>query len=73
MIDLKKKQALHVDQNAIQQISFTANLDRAENTETFFFFEEVKETILGFSQKALQKYFINLFCFDIISASNFNI
>ena len=53
MIDLKKKQARHVDQNAIQQISFTANLDRAENTETFFFFEEVKETILGFSQKAL--------------------
>ena len=53
MIDLNKKQALHVDQNAIQQISFTANLDRAENTETFFFFEEVKETILGFSQKAL--------------------
>ena len=35
------------------KISLTANLDRAENTETFFFFEEVKETILGFSQKAL--------------------
>ena len=31
-IDLSKQQALDADPKAIQQINFTANLDRAENT-----------------------------------------
>ena len=31
-IDLSKQKALDVDPRAIQQINFTANLDRANNT-----------------------------------------
>ena len=49
-IDLSKQQALDGDPEAIQQISFTANLDRQRNTIMFFIIEEVKETILDFSQ-----------------------
>ena len=49
-IDLSKKQALHTDPRAIQQINFTANLERAGNTTMFFDTEEAKETVLDFSQ-----------------------
>ena len=35
---------------AIQQINFTANLDRVGNTRVYFILEEAKETILDFSQ-----------------------
>ena len=49
-IDLSKQQALDVDPKAIQQINFTANLDRAGNTAIFFIIEEAKETVLEFSQ-----------------------
>ena len=42
-IDLSK-------QKAIQQINFTANLDRAGNTRVYFILEEAKETVLHFSQ-----------------------
>ena len=49
-IDLSKQQALDVDPRAIQQINFTANLDRAENTRFFFILEKVKETFFEFSQ-----------------------
>ena len=38
------------DPRAIQQINFTANLDRAGNTKMFFLIEEPKETVLVFSQ-----------------------
>ena len=38
------------DIKAIQQINFTANLDRPGNTGTFFIFEEAKETAFDFSQ-----------------------
>ena len=48
-IDLSKQQALDADPRAIQQVNFTANLDRNGNT-TFFIIEEAKETILDFSQ-----------------------
>ena len=34
----------------LEQINFTANLDRAENTRVYFILEEAKETILDFSQ-----------------------
>ena len=50
VIDLRKQQALDVDPRAIQQINFTANLDRAGNTRIYFILEETKETILDFSQ-----------------------
>ena len=49
-IDSSKEQALDDDPKAIQQIDFTGNLDRAGNTRIFFILEEVKETILNFSQ-----------------------
>ena len=49
-IDLSEQQALDVDPRAIQQINFTADLDRAENTIIFFIIEEAKETVLDFSQ-----------------------
>ena len=48
--DLSNQQALDTDLKAIQQINFTANLDRAGNTGTFFIFEEGKETAFDFSQ-----------------------
>ena len=49
-IDLRKRQALDADPRAIQQINFTANLDRAGNTRIYFILEEAKETIFEFSQ-----------------------
>ena len=49
-IELSKQQALDDDPRAIQQINFTANFDRAGNTTMFFIIEEVKETVLDFSQ-----------------------
>ena len=49
-IDLRKQQALDADPRAIQQIKFTAILDRDRNTTMFFIIEEAKETVLDFSQ-----------------------
>ena len=49
-VDLRKQQALDTDPRAIQQINFTANLDRAGNARVYFILEEAKETILDFSQ-----------------------
>ena len=49
-IDLSKQQALDVDLKAIQQINFTANLDRAGYTRFYFILEEAKEIVFEFSQ-----------------------
>ena len=49
-VDLSKQQALDADPRAIQQINFTANLDRAGNTRVYFILEEAKENILDFSR-----------------------
>ena len=49
-VDLSKQQSLDADPRAIQQINFTANLDRAGNTRVYFILEEAKETILDSSQ-----------------------
>ena len=49
-IDLSKQQVRDADPTAIQQISFTAGLDRAGNTAFFFIIEEAKETVLDFLQ-----------------------
>ena len=49
-IDLVKQQTLDAGPRTIQQINFTANLDRAENTPMFFLNEEAKETVLDFSR-----------------------
>ena len=49
-IDLSKQPTLDADPRAIQQINFTANLDRAGNTRIYFILEEAKETVLNFAQ-----------------------
>ena len=49
-VDLNKQQTLDADPRAIQQIKFTANLDRARNTRIYFILEEAKETEPDFSQ-----------------------
>ena len=49
-IDLSKQQELDGDPRTIQQITFTANLDRSENTTMFVVIEKAKETVLNFSQ-----------------------
>ena len=52
-IDLSKQNELDADPRAIQQINFTANLDRTGNTTIFFIVEEAKETVFEFSQGTL--------------------
>ena len=42
IIDLSKQQELDADPRAIQQINFTANLDRVGNTTMSFIIEEAK-------------------------------
>ena len=49
-VDLSKQQALDADPKAIHQISFTGNLDRADNTRLYFILEEAKETVSEFSR-----------------------
>ena len=49
-VDLSKQQALDANPKAIQQINFTANLDRTGNTRFYFILEKAKETVFGFSQ-----------------------
>ena len=49
-VDLSRQNELDADPTAIQQINFTANLNRAGNTTMFFIIEETTETIFEFSQ-----------------------
>ena len=49
-VDLSRQQALDPDPRKIQQINFTANLDRAAHTRVYFIFEESRETKLNFAQ-----------------------
>ena len=53
-VGLSKQQALDADPRTIQQINFTANLDRAGNTTVFFIIEKAKETVLDFSQGSVK-------------------
>ena len=53
-IDLSKQQVLDADPKAIQQINFTGNLTGNNNRLMFFIIEEVKETILKFSQETVK-------------------
>ena len=53
-IGLSKQQVLDVDPEAIQQISFTVNLDRNGDAIMFFIFEEAKETILDFARRTVE-------------------
>ena len=52
--DLSKQQELDADPRAIQQINFTADLDKAGNTRVYSILEEAKETILDFSQRKVK-------------------
>ena len=75
-IDVSKQQALDIDQKAIQQNNFRANLNRGENvnnnTIMFFIIEEAKkkqQQKKDFSQetvKLLSTCSTILFCFNII-------
>ena len=47
-MDLTKQQALNVDPTAIQQITFTRNLE--QQARTIFITEEAKKAVLHFSQ-----------------------
>ena len=50
VVHLSKQHALDADLKAIQQINFTANLDRVGNTIIYFILEGARETVLDFSQ-----------------------
>ena len=51
---LSRQQGLDADPKVIQQITFTANLEREGNTTMFFIIEEAKETILDFPQETVE-------------------
>ena len=51
VVDLSKQQALDADPKAIQQINFTANLDRENNTRFYFILEEAKGNVLNFHKE----------------------
>ena len=53
-IDLSKKQTFDADSKAIQQIDFTANLDRAGTTTMFFIIREAKETKFNVSEATVK-------------------
>ena len=53
-IDLSKQEALDVDPKAIQQISFTGNLNGNNDRLMFLITKEAKETFLNFSQRTLK-------------------
>ena len=50
-IDLSKQQALDANPKAIQQISFTGNLDQAAGVKMFFIIEETTETVQIFHKE----------------------
>ena len=59
--DLSKQEKLDADSRSIQQINFTGNLSRAEGAKMYFIIEEVKKTVLDFSEgivKVLLFYFV---------------
>ena len=51
-IDLSKQKEVDFNPKAIQQISFTGNLEN--QSATFFNIEEVKELVLDFSQRTVK-------------------
>ena len=53
-IDLSKQQGLDADPKVIQQINFTANLDREGNTRFCFILEEAQEIFFEFSQGTIK-------------------
>ena len=64
-INLSKQHAFDADPEAIQQINFTGNLERDENTQMFLITEEAKETASDFS-KGTVRVFSFFFFFSLI-------
>ena len=52
-IDLSKQQKINIDPKAIEQIDFTGNLEKYNET-LFFIIEEAKKTKLNFSNRILK-------------------
>ena len=50
VIELSSQEVLNANPKAIQQINFTANLDRAGQTAMYLIIDKANETILYFSQ-----------------------
>ena len=50
-LDLSQQHALDADPRAIQQINFTANLDRDDGVTIFLIIEEAKEAVFEFSKE----------------------
>ena len=71
---LTKQQAFDADLETKKQISFTGKLDQAEDTKIVFILEEIKETILEFSQGTVRVLWmcITSHRFWIPSAAKFN-
>ena len=53
-IDLSKQQVLNTGPKSIQKIEITGNLRQEEGGTMFFIGEEVKQTILDFSQRTVR-------------------
>ena len=53
-IDLSKQQVLNTGPKSIQKIKITGNLRQEEGGTMFFISEEVKKTILDFSQRTVR-------------------
>ena len=51
---LGKQQKLHADAKAIEKINFTGNLTRFGEAGMFFIIYEVKEPVLGFSERTIK-------------------
>ena len=66
VIDLSSQEVVNADPKAIQQINFTANLNRAGQTAMYFIIDKVNETILYFFARNCKSIVI-LFCFNIMS------
>ena len=69
LVDLSRQQALDAAPRAIQQVNFTANLDRAGETRVYFILEESKETKLNFVQGTVKVLY--LCCKMQFSLNNF--
>ena len=63
-VDLTKQQEIDADPKAIQQINFTGNLDRAEESTMFSLLKKWKKQFGFFTRNS--ENIVNLFCFNII-------
>ena len=60
-VALSKQQILDSDPRAVQQINFTADLDKEGNTRIYFILEEAKETTSNFTQGTVKVFSLNNF------------